>query len=873
VNRAPRGGREPARRLTQSPLHRAKLRRPIPTEHYVHRPRLVGLLDEIVRCPVTMVVAPAGAGKTSLLSTWVAETSTRTAWLSVDDADRDVVQFWSGVIAALDSLAPGCGDRAATLLERPHRRTEAIDLLLEDLDAVDQADGVVVVDDIHLVDGDEAVAYSLARFLLHLPPWLHVVLVSRHDPVLPIQRMRSRGQLGELRFAELRFSPEEAVELLRRLDPGLSAAQIETAVVRADGWAASLHLAALAARSARARPDGLGAEPLDEVYVQDYVLRELLANEPLEVIEILHATAVVPRVNAGLAEALTGRSDAADLLRLAAERGLFLSRLGVGGWFGLHGLVRDVLTTDLQQHAPGDLAELHARAARWFEDADEVALALEQWLLAGRARDALRLLSAQHANLYDTGRENVIARTIGAIPSSVVTGDLDAMIEFAWCHVLVSRRRFLELVEELTWWVDRAPATDLARARVTMLQSDAATIRGRWIAGGALARQAMRQLGNGWRVDQLGRFAWNQIARELALSERWDDADDEVRDARLAVSRDAPRRLALEGTRAVGHALAGRPLDALRVSAGVRAVAAVADMTILRTELALADGVAHLEIGDRGRALLELRSLAAEPVETMLYCRVYAALELVQALLDGADTDGALQAFAVAEELIDGESFGADGRAWLARTGALLHLRLGELDQAAHWRQQLDDPFWAATIDARMHLASGDRHAAAAALDAAVPHSVRQRVVHGLLTARALAEWDEATKATAAAIELATYSGLLRTVASEGPEVMERVEHVAWRAPAGWMDRLRRAAAESSPAAELELPTVEPLTERERDVLRFLPSRLTIREIADELYVSVNTVKFHLRVIYRKLGVNSRAEAAEIARRMPSLRH
>ena len=154
-----------------------------------------------------------------------------------------------------------------------------------------------------------------------------------------------------------------------------------------------------------------------------------------------------------------------------------------------------------------------------------------------------------------------------------------------------------------------------------------------------------------------------------------------------------------------------------------------------------------------------------------------------------------------------------------------------------------------------------------------MPRCVRHEVVLALLKARAIADRDEAMKCAAAGVELAVRVGLFQTVAVEGAEVIELVEQAAWRAPAEWLDRLRRATAETRDRTAPAGPAlIEPLTERERDVLRFLPSRLTVREIADELYVSVNTLKFHLRAIYRKLGVNSRAEAAEVARTMSKVR-
>ena len=390
--------RQPARRGAASrgsaltSLHRAKLRRPATPEHYIRRSRLFDLFDEVVRNRVTLVVAPAGTGKTSLVAGWVAESSTPTAWLSLDDTDCDGVQFWSAVIAALDTLAPGCGDRALVTLRRPGTRAGAVDQLIADLEAEGRPSAVLVIDDFHLVDVDEFVLESVSRFVRNLPGWLRVVLMSRREPKLPIDRMRSHGELGEIRLAELRFSPDEAVELMTRLSPALSSERIEVAVQRADGWAASLQLAALAARSRRAQTIAPGPGLEDDMLVQDYVLHEVLANEAPEVIEVLSAAAVVPRVNPSLAQALTDRPDAGELLRTAEARGLFVTRRGVGGWFELHALVRGVLIADLASRSPGRLAELHTRAARWFENAGDVVVALDQWLLADRPRDVLRLL-------------------------------------------------------------------------------------------------------------------------------------------------------------------------------------------------------------------------------------------------------------------------------------------------------------------------------------------------------------------------------------------------------------------------------------------------------------------------------------------------
>jgi LuxR family maltose regulon positive regulatory protein len=764
-----------------SPLLKAKLRAPAVPDHYVRRPRLLRLLDAAVEGPLTLVVAPAGVGKTVLLAGWAAETGTATGWLSLDESDRDPSQLWSDVIAALDRLAPGCADKALARLRRPGGLTGVVEELLDDLDACAGRPAVLVIDDLQFVEGDE-VSRPLATFLLHLPSWLHVVGLSRRQPGLPLERMRARGQLGEVHLAELRFSRHEAREMLARMAPSLPEEWIETTTAQADGWAAGLQLAALAARAEQARGDAGVPAVGDEMLVDDYVWGEVLASEDRALVDVLLDVAVVEWVSASLARALTGRQDAGALLVHAEDRGLFVSRLGQVGWFELHALVRRALLAELERNSPQRLAERHARAARWFQDAGETPKALAHWVAGGRPRDALGLLAVTHEELYDSGREATVVRTIAAIPAEVAAADLDAMIDYAWCHLLVSRSRFTQLVDEMTWWADRSAPGEVTRARLVMLQSMAATVGGKWVEGGRLARRGMAELGRSWWQDPLGRFGWNMVARGAALSESWDDGGDEVREAEHALARLPKRRLTFEGTRALGLALAGRPADALRVAAGVRRAAEVASMTILRAELAVAEAIAHGELGDHGRALPELETLASTPAETMLFCRVLACAQLVQACLDQGDVDRARRVLVEGEALVEAESFGRGGRTWLARAATLLALATGDLDAAGRWAASVDDPFWGGVCAARVHLAGGRRAEASAGLLESTPRCPRHEVVLGLLRARTVADADVSARCVDAAVDLATTHGMLQTVASEGRDVVELVEHAAWRA-------------------------------------------------------------------------------------------
>jgi ATP/maltotriose-dependent transcriptional regulator MalT len=861
---------DPPRGSRASPLLRAKLRAPAPPEHFVRRQRLVDLLDELTSCPLTLVVAPAGAGKSTLVADWLAWSSIAGAWLSLDPSDRDTTQFWSGVIGALDVLAPGNGDGALALLRSARPAAEIVGELLNSLDEGRREPAVVVIDDVHLLDDDAELAQSLGTFLLHLPGWLHVVLLSRHHPNLPVDRLRASGQVGEVRFSELRFSSDEASLLLSRLAPSLSEDEVDDAAAGVDGWAAGLQMAALAARSSFAQPPVVAHDPGRELLIHDFVWHEVLGGAADDLVELMLDVAVVERVNASLAAALSGRSDANELLLRAESEGLFVVRLGVGGWFEVHSLVRAALLAELERRSRTRLAERHARAAQWFEDEGEVVVALEHWTSAGRPRDALRLLAVSHADLYDTGREATILRTIEAIPAAVTSGDLESMLEYAWCLLLVDRRRFTDAVEEATWWAGHSPVPDVVRARLTMLQSCAAVVNGDWARSGRLAREAMGQMGDRWWDDPLGRFGWNHVARDAALSECWDDSGDDVRDAKLALSRDPKRQLTFEGTRAMGHALSGRPVDALQVAAGVRHAATVSNMTILRGELAIAEAIAHRELGDRERALAELQALADAPAETMLYCKILATLQLAHAHLDVGALDAARFEFERAESIVVAESFGPGGREWLARTGTQLALASGDVDDARQWAARVDDPFWRGLSAARVQLAVDNGAEALDALETTVPRCPRHDVILGLLRARATDDRHESEKHAIAAFELASSCEMLQTVGSEGLEVLELAERAAWREPGPWLDRLRRTVASGAerPATGGGHQLVERLTDRERDVLRYLPSRLTLGEIADELYVSVNTLKFHLKVIYRKLGVSSRAEAAAKARQL-----
>lgn len=856
-----------------SPIGPRMIRTPTTPERYVHRPRLHALLDELVRSPITLVVAPAGAGKTSLLVDWLSERQQQpVAWASLDESEREG-PLWSTVAAALESCLPDLRDDASSAVH-PRRTIDAVDVLLAAVESVTRPSRtILVLDDLPVFDDDNTTA-SLRLFLRSLPPWLHVVISARRMPHLPMDRLRSHGAVAELQFSDLRFSPDEARAMLTGLVPGLPPDAVARIAAESDGWAAGIQLAALVARSRLARRQDVLELGETKLLISDFVWHEVLAVERPEVIDVLMDTSVVARVGPGLIQSLTSQAEPESLLNEAAEHSLFVARLDTAGWVEVHRLVRDVLSAEAERREPGRVAAQHARAARWFDEAGDVTAALDHWLLAGRPREALSLLAGKAiALLYDSGAEETIAHTLARIPTALAVSEPDAHVEYAWCLLLTDRQRFLEAVDQLRAWTDSDVSRSAAfQNRVTMLESIAATITGDWSAGCRLAERALNGFGDTAQVDWLGRFGWNMLARGVALSGYWDDAMPHVEHARVGSSSEPNRRLAFETTRALGHALAGRPAKALELAQHVRAVDPFPERSILRAERAAAEAIAYRELGDRSRAEAALVPLAEAEIGPVTYVHVLAKFEMTCARLDSGDVPAARRAVDDLAQTVRADFGGPDGQDLLARAGTLVALAERDTDNARQWADSVEHPFWQAASLARVHLVEGNQVAARGVLDLAEPRSPRQEVVRDVLAARAAGALDDAAKSLVAVVEQATTTGLLQTVASEGPEVIDRLERMAWLAPKTWLDRLRRAASRTETKGSQAPRTDVPLTTRELEILRMLPSRLTVPEIAGELSISVNTTKFHLKSVYRKLGIGSREEAAHVARALRALR-
>ena len=380
------------------PLLETKLHIPRWRRSLVARPRLSERLSRGAESALTLVSAPAGFGKTTLLAEWLAVAAAderSVAWLSLDQRDNDPALFWTYLVAALNTGVPGVGSGALSVLQPPQPPNEAgLVALLNDLDAISN-DVVLVLDDYHVIDARD-VQDGMAFLLEHLPPQIHLVIASRTDPPLPLARLRGRGELAEIRAADLRFTPGEAAAYLNEvMGLGLTAADVAALEGRTEGWIAALQLAALSMQGREdvtAFIDGFAG---DDRYIVDFLAEEVLQRQPEHVQHFLLQTSILDRLSGPLCDAVTGQ-DGGKAKLAALERGnlLLVPLDDRRQWYRYHQLFADVLHARLRDEQPDDVPDLHRRASGWHEQNGEPSEAIRHALAAGdfgRAADLVEL--------------------------------------------------------------------------------------------------------------------------------------------------------------------------------------------------------------------------------------------------------------------------------------------------------------------------------------------------------------------------------------------------------------------------------------------------------------------------------------------------
>ena len=403
----------------------APARRPL----LVARPRLIERLDAALEPgrKLSLISAPAGFGKTTLISDWIERSvlrqpSTRVAWLSLDDGDNDLPRLLTHVVAALQAIDADIGSEALDLLGiAPALRVEAaLTALINDV-ARTAGPSVLVLDDYHVIDA--ASVHEAMTFLLdHLPPQLHVVITSRADPPLPLSRLRARDELVEVRATDLRFTPGEATSFLNQvMGLGLSALDVDALETRTEGWIAGLQLVALSLRG-RADVSGfIGEFTGSHRLVLDYLVDEVLHQQPPSVREFLLHTAVLDRLAGSLCDAVTGRADGSAMLESLERANLFVVPLDeYRAWFRYHHLFADALRARILSEEPDQVPVLHRRASDWYEQHGLIEDAVRHALAGGDLERAAHLMELALPDLRRNRQDSTLLGWLDALPDDVV---------------------------------------------------------------------------------------------------------------------------------------------------------------------------------------------------------------------------------------------------------------------------------------------------------------------------------------------------------------------------------------------------------------------------------------------------------------------
>lgn len=907
----PPGSRKPVR-AAADPLLETKLAIPPARSDLVLRPRLIEALDAGLRGPLTLLSAPAGSGKTTLVSAWHASPQGREtplAWVSLDSADNDAGRFWHYVLTALDRAVPGVSASALGLLRAPHTPSleEVLTALINALASTGE-DVVLALDDLHLIEAG-AIHEALAFLLGHLPPQLHVLIATRADPPLPLSRLRARGQMTELRAADLSFTaPEVAALLESTIRLSLPMDDIAALQARTEGWITGLQLAALSLRD-RSLDDAvafIGAFTGSHRHLLDYLADEVLMRQPAETRAFLLRTAILDRLCASLCAAVVGDDDVRSsqtALEELERRNLFVVALdGERRWYRYHHLFGDFLRARLEQEDPGQVSTLHRRAGAWYEHQGWASEAVGHALAAGDHDHAAELVEKVGRQMWSRGEVVTLLTWVRAMPDAVARRRPRFFLDQAIALLMLGRSdgvdRLIAAAEEAAGGAGRDPAA-VADLQQRYLLGYAAGVRG-WqarvtgdLAGAiALAQRALAFLeqDTGLRSlpasvlgdAQLGAGDLAAASEVFAAAAEFGRSGGHVFGMLYALSRLARVQRTQGRLRA-----ADATLRQARHWAEERVAEPVPAMGLILVEL----GALHYERDHLDAAERDLRqgiALAERTGEVETILAGYTAL--ARTCWARGDHDGALALAEKAEQLAQsaGVLAGVSAAAWAASRA----LARGAPDGPDQWMQGRSERVseqnsLARTLDrlttARQRAADGCHDEALRLLEelrAEAEATGRTGHLIEILALEALLLRARGTRARAVetlwrALVLAEPEGYVRTFADEGPamatllaEALDSRQRSAPPAPGPvsphYLRRLLAATRHPRPPERL----AEELSDREREVLVLLAAGLSNPAIARELYVGVNTVKTHLRSLYGKLDVHDRERAVLRAREL-----
>jgi LuxR family maltose regulon positive regulatory protein len=905
-----------------TPVLATKLFIPPPRPNAVLRADLIARLNEGLHRRLTLISAPAGFGKTSLASAWVAGCGRPAAWLSLDEGDSDPARFLAHLVAALQTVAPtiGVGVVASLQSPQPPPIEALLPLLLNELATLPQP-AVLVLDDYHLLDA-RPIDQALAFLVEYLPPQLHLAIATREDPPLPLARLRVRGQLSELRVSDLRFTASEAAEFLNRaMDLRLSAEQVAALEERTEGWIAGLQLAALSLQGHQDVRGFIRAFAGDNRYIVDYLVDEVLQRQPEPVRRFLLQTSILDRLSGSLCDAVTGQEGGGARLEALHRGNFFLVPLDEQRhWYRYHHLFAGVLQAHLRAEQPEKVATLHRRASAWHEQHGSPVDAIRHALAGEDFERAAGLVELAIPAIRRSRQEASLLGWLKALPDELLRRR--PVLSAAFAHVILASGT-LEGVEErllaAEQWlvapsdtgerpgvragepvvVDEAAFRELPGA-VAVARAGLSLARGDIAATITYARRVLDlvpeddHVSRGGAACFLGLAYWaggdleaahRSYAEGMAHLQKAGSIADAINGAAtLAAIRMAQGRLR-EAMRTYERGLQ------LATEQGEPVVRGAADMHVGMSELARERD----ELDAATQHLLRSQALGEHAGFAQNRYRWYLAMARIKQA--EGDLNGALDLLDEAQRLYMSDFSpnvrpitALKTRVWLAQgrlaeaLGWAHEQGLSAQDQLSYGRE-----FEHITL-ARVLLASAQRDPAGHSTGEALgllqrlleaaeagerTGSVIEILVLLSLAQQAHGDIPAALAALTRALRLAEPEGYVRLFADEGPAMAQLLRESAARGilPDYTGTLLAACGAERQPSTghapaprfPAPQPLIEPLSQRELAVLRLLRTELSGPEIARELVIGLSTVRTYTKSIYSKLDVSSRRAAVKRA--------
>ena len=911
-----------------APILATKLYIPLPRPKAVSRPRLLERLNDGLHRKLTIISAAAGFGKTTLVSEWVASCGQPVAWLSLDEGDNDPTSFLMYLVAALQTLAPNIGSGALASLQSPQPPPieSILTALLNEITTA-QDHFILVLDDYHVIDFPP-VDQALTFLLEHLPPQMHLVIATREDPQFPLARLRARGQLTELRAANLRFTPAEAAEFLNQaMSLQLSSEDIAALEARTEGWIAGLQLAALALQgslSMQGQPDTtsfIRSFTGSHRFILDYLVEEVLQRQPERVSSFLLQTSILDQLCGSLCDAVTGQMDGKEMLRALEQGNLFVIPLDAQRqWYRYHHLFADVLQEHLKGTQPERESVLHRRASEWYEKNGLPPDAIRHALAARDFERAAGLIELVWPAMGRSSQSSTWLGWVKMLPDELVR--LRPVLTVGYAYALVGNGE-MEAAEtrlkDAGRWLDTTADTagmvvaDEAEfhrlpGMIALLCAAQALARGDMPEAAKNARRALdlapedAHLMLGGAASVLGLAAWASGDLNTAI--------------RLTAEGTANVQLAGNLSPAIGGTIVladlqiiqGRLHEAMTtyertlqwaMEPGAPVPRGAADMYVGMSSLHhehnnLETATQHLLTS---QALGELAGLQQNPYR---WCAAMARIRETQ-----GDLDGALDLLDQAGRLYDG-NFSPNVRP-IATRKVRIWVAQGRLGEALAWAREQglsveNEISYLREFDhitlARVLLACYQRNHANGSISGvmgllerllkAAEEGGRMGSVIEILVLQALAYYAQGDLPAALnplqkALTLAEPEGYVRMFVDEGPPMAQLLREAASRGiMPDYTGKLLAAFEAEQPdsAGESPLPTplavfpeghrdgeplTEPLSQRELEVLRLFKTELSGPEIARELVIALSTVRTHTKSIYSKLNVNNRRAAVKRA--------